>query len=195
MAKYNEKDFTLRDMERFAGEAWGPLGTNTFRKWVEFNDRYFAGKLRPIPLVITHVQLFGRRMAFCSHNAVTGGRTITVNVPKMPGSAGNYPLFADNGNLLHGMVHQLLRDAGEPAGHDSEGWQQEVMRLHRLITGKEIWAGRSMTKRVEGSEGRLSRVVGVNEERSGVRVSMTQLQIAEWPHCGHGIDLGRLGRR
>jgi hypothetical protein len=27
------------------------------------------------------------------------------------------------------------------------------MRLNKMITGKEIWAGRSMTQRVEGSDG------------------------------------------
>jgi hypothetical protein len=36
------------------------------------------------------------------------------------------------------------------AGHDGDGWRREIMRLNKLITGKEIWAGRSMTKRVAG---------------------------------------------
>jgi hypothetical protein len=59
---------TLENMERFATEAWGPLGTDTVRKWAEFNARYFAGELRPVPLVFTHTQPFGRRVAFCSYN-------------------------------------------------------------------------------------------------------------------------------
>jgi hypothetical protein len=38
------------DMRRFAGEAWGPLGIAIVEKWVEFNGRYFDGRLRPIPV-------------------------------------------------------------------------------------------------------------------------------------------------
>jgi|SRR5215475_12213939 len=59
--------FTLRDMERFATEAWGPLGAKTVERWVEFNQLYFGGRLRPVPVVITHAQPYGRRMAFCSY--------------------------------------------------------------------------------------------------------------------------------
>jgi hypothetical protein len=35
--------FTVVDMRRFAGEAWGPLGIAIVEKWVEFNGRYFDG--------------------------------------------------------------------------------------------------------------------------------------------------------
>ena len=56
-------------------------------------------------------------------------------------------LRADSGTLLHEMVHQYLNERGEPAGHDSEGWRREIMRLHELVTGKKIWAGASITKR------------------------------------------------
>jgi len=48
--------------------------------------------------------------------------------------------MADSGTLLHEMVHQYLNERGEPAGHDSEGWRREIMRLHELVTGKKIWA-------------------------------------------------------
>jgi hypothetical protein len=34
---------------------------------------------------------------------------------------------------------------GEPAGHDSDGWRRQIMRLNKLITGNEIWTGRFMT--------------------------------------------------
>jgi hypothetical protein len=56
------------------------------------------------PLVITHAQPFGKRLAFCSYaGGDRGGRTITLNVPKARGS-----LLADNNTLLHELVHQLL---------------------------------------------------------------------------------------
>ena len=56
------------------------------------------------------------------------GRTITLNVPTM-----FTDLIADSGTLLHEMVHQYLNERGEPAGHDSEGWRREIMRLHELV--------------------------------------------------------------
>ena len=61
--------FSFADMHRFASEAWGPLGTDTVNKWAEFNQRYFGGLLRPVPVVITHTQPFGKRIAFCSITA------------------------------------------------------------------------------------------------------------------------------
>ena len=67
-------------------------------------------RLKPIPLVITHTQPFGRRLAFCSMSN-DEGRTITLNVPTM-----FTDLIADSGTLLHEMVHQYLNERGEPAG-------------------------------------------------------------------------------
>jgi hypothetical protein len=187
--------FTLKDMERFATEAWGELGTKTVERWAEFNGRYFGGELKPVPLVITNTQPFGKRLAFCSYAGPDRhGRTITVNVPKEPGANGaSYALLADNDTLLHEMVHQYLFERGEAAGHDSNGWRREIMRLNKLITGKEIWAGRSITKRVEGGDGKLSKVVRINKPRDDGMNSIGQKEIARWPHDAFGINLGRLG--
>src|SRR5215467_3382733 len=107
--------FTLSDMERSAGEAWGPVGIGTVRVWADFNKKYFGGKLRPVPLVLTHTQPFGKRIAFCSYNSGgSRGRTITLNVSK------DYSHHLTNNNtLLHEMIHQTLYEAGESAGHHS----------------------------------------------------------------------------
>jgi hypothetical protein len=173
--------FTIADMYQFAGEAWGPLGTATVDRWREFNARYFDGQLRPVPLVITNTQPFGNRIAFCSYNPTTSGRTITLNVPKA-----HKWLLADNGALLHEMIHQALFERSRDPAHASEGWRNEIMRLHELITGSQIWAGRSVTKRVAG------KVVRINKPRNDGAASLTQGAIARWPHST-GIDLGKLG--
>ena len=96
-------------------------------------------------------------------------------MPKDPGL-----LLADNNTLLHEMIHQLLFECGEPAGHDSDGWRREIMRLTKLITGKEIWTGRSMTKRVKGTDGKLSKVVRISELHEDGRASLLGLS----PACG-----------
>jgi len=147
----NVTPFTVEDMRRFAGEAWGQLGINVVKRWCEFNTTYFDGTLRPVPLVLTHTQPFGKRLAFCSYNINATGRTITLNVPKHHKS-----LLADNDTLLHEMVHQFLFKRGEYPSHDGEPWRREIMRLTKQIAGREIWAGRSVTVR------RDKRVVRIN---------------------------------
>jgi hypothetical protein len=183
--RWREPMFTFDDMLRFATEAWGPLGTSTAHMWRVYNERYFGGVLRPVPLVMTHTQPFGRRLAFCSYGGPDQpGRTITVNVPK-----DHDQLLADNATLLHEMVHQCLFEAGEPAAHASAGWRREIMRLHRLITGgMEIWAGPSRTIRVDGKVVRRNAPCGETKADS-----LRQKQIARWPHDQPEIKLGALG--
>ena len=179
------REFTVADMHRFAAEAWGPIGAAIVDKWVEFNAAYFGGMLRPVPLVITNTQPFGKRLAFCSYGASTStGRTITLNIPK-----DHRRLLADNNTLLHEMLHQLLFERGEYAGHDGEPWRREIMRLTRLITGREIWAGRSVTVRRDG------KVVRINKNNDDGTPSLPQGAIARWPHDGLGIDFGQIKRQ
>ena len=92
---------------------------------------------------------------------------ITLNVPTM-----FTDLMADSGTLLHEMVHQYLNERGGPAGHDSEGWRREILRLHELMIGKKIWAGASITKRQDG------RVVRINAPSPTGKASLAQRQIA-----------------
>jgi hypothetical protein len=174
--------FTIADMHRFAGEAWGPLGAAIVEKWSEFNARYFDGALKPVPLVITNTLPFGKRVAFCSYAPREGGRTITLNVPK-----DHNILLADNNTLLHEMIHQSLFERGEYAGHDGESWRREIMRLTKVISGKTIWAGRSRTVRQNG------KVVRINAPHNDGTLSLPQAVIARWPHDGLGINLGLLG--
>lgn len=173
--------FTFDDMLKFADEAWGQTGTSAVRKWALYNKRYFGGVLRPIPLVITHAQPFGKRLAFCSYGQHGQGRAITVNVPSK-----HQRLLADNNTLLHEMVHQFLFERGEHPGHDGLEWRREIMRLHKTITSADIWAGRSKTARQAG------KVVRINEPHPDGRVSLRQGEIARWPHSVD-IRLGALG--
>ena len=176
--------FTIDDMRKCATEAWGPLGSNAVERWQEFNQLYFANQLRPIPLVITNAQPFGKRLAFCSWGC---GRTITLNVPKL-----HKRLLADNGVLLHEMCHQCLYERDEDPAHTSAGWRNEIMRLHEQITGHTIWAGRSTTARRK--IGDVSKVVRINKPNAETgQLSLRQGEIARWPHsCG--VSLGELGR-
>src|SRR5262245_8920095 len=112
-------------MDRFAAAAWGELGANIVKKWAEFNERYFGGSLRPIPLIITSTLPYGRLIGSCSYNPKTGSRLIKLNLP----SCHNL-LVADYNTLIHEMVHQYLQERGEDPHHASSGWCREIMRLN-----------------------------------------------------------------
>lgn len=176
------QSFSIEDMRRFAGEAWGPLGGRIVDQWSAFNVKYFDGVLRPVPLVITNTQPFGHRLGFCSYNASTHGRSITLNVP-----AKHDKLVADYNTLLHEMLHQFLFERGEYPSHDGAPWRREIMRLTKLIRGTDIWAGVSKTVRQDG------KVVRMNAPSQAGIASLPQKLIARWPHDGLGIDLGRFG--
>jgi hypothetical protein len=76
--------FSVEDMRRFAGEAWGELGVNVVEQWCRFNASYFGSVLRPVPLVITHAQPFGKRLAYCSYNPGTGAVKVCASRSRSP---------------------------------------------------------------------------------------------------------------
>jgi len=173
--------FTIEDMRRFAGEAWGQFGINVVEQWCKFNAAYFDSTLRPVPLVITNTQPFGRLIAFCSYGGF--GRTIPLNVPKK-----HDRLIADNCTLLHEMVHQSLFERGENPKHAGEPWRREIMRLTKVIKGVDIWAGKSTVRRVGGKATRMNAA----HPETG-QASLPQGVIARWPHNELGINFGKLG--
>lgn len=182
-------EFTLDDMARFATEAWGPFGGAVVEKWSEFNRRFFSGKLKPVPLVLTNTLPHGRLLAFCSYSHAGHGRTITLNAPQF-----GRDLVADNNTLLHEMVHQHLFERGEDPKHAGEPWRREIMRLNLEIAGKPIWAGASRSVRVRNENGQGSRVIRTNKPAADGRELLTQAQIARWPHDTGNIEFGPLGR-
>jgi hypothetical protein len=92
------------------------------------------------------------------------------------------------GELLHEMVHQLLFERGEDPAHMGAPWRREIMRLQKQITGREIWAGQSKTVRLDGKVVRMNMPCPVTGASS-----LTQGEIAMWPHQRYGIQLGHLG--
>jgi hypothetical protein len=167
--------------------------TEAMELWLyECNTQlYIAARLhlrrhaRPIPLIVSQTLPFERRIGQCSHNPKSWeGRAITLNLPACGGQ-----LIADNGTLLHEMLHQYLFERGEDPAHAGEPWRREIMRLTKLITGKTIWAGPSKTVRQNGKAIRINAPHPETKE-----VSLPQAIIARWPHNALGINLGFLGQ-
>ncbi len=168
-----QRAFTFGDMRRHAAEAWGLLGADIADTWRKFNAAYFDGALRPIPLIVSQMLPFGRRIGQCSYNLRSWqGRAITLNLP----DAGGH-LIADNNTLLHEMLHQYLFERGEDPAHMAEPWRREIMRLTKLITGKTIWAGPSKVIRQNGKATRINAPHPKTKEPS-----LPQAVIARWPH-------------
>jgi hypothetical protein len=76
------------------------------------------------------------------------GRTITLNVPTMPQGRPAVRCYKR-------WFISISTSAESPLA-TTAGWRREIMRLHELVTGKEIWAGASITKQQDG------RVVRIN---------------------------------
>jgi hypothetical protein len=175
--------FTLDDMRNVAREAYGQLGVTIVDQWDVFNRVYYGGALRPIPIFITQSQPFGKRIAYCTGSS-DGARHIALNLP-----TNHAKLVADNSTLLHERLHQYLHERGEESKHTGEPWRREIMRITRLITGKEIWAGASSVRRINGKPTRYHKP----HPETGAE-SLKQSAIARWPHDGLGIDMGPLGK-
>jgi hypothetical protein len=152
--------------------------------WQEFNRLYFGGRLKPLPIFLTPSTPYGHCIGW-----TCGGGPVT-HIALADPRKGNV-LVADRGVLLHEMIHQFLHESGEYARHDGGPWCREVMRLHRLLTGKDVWAGKyTVTKKRLPDGGRVS--VRGNVARPGDgEASLTQKVISRWPYSA-GIDLGPL---
>jgi hypothetical protein len=177
------RGYTFAEMRHALEVGWGEVGGRVAQAWADFNNVYFGRRLKPLPIFLTPATPYGKRVAWtCCGGPVTH---IALCAPKR-----GTVLVADRDTLLHEMIHQFLHEAGEDTKHAGEPWCREVMRLHKQITGKEIWAGKYtvMKKRVGGR--RVS--VRVNLPRPGTgEPSIPQAEIARWPH-GSGIALGAL---
>jgi hypothetical protein len=167
----------------FLTEGWGEIGARTADRWLAFNNSYFAGALRPLPIFFTNTTPFGKRLAHCCGNERC--RHIALNVPKSTGH-GSYGLIADANTILHEMVHQCLNERGVSPKHAHQPWREEIARIHLQITGESLSLGAQKVIKVKQPDGSRKSVRVMAEEGS-----LSQAQIARWPH-NLGIDLGAL---
>jgi hypothetical protein len=176
------RDYTVKAMREALVVGWGSLGGCVADTWVEFNQVYFGGRLKPLPVFLTPATPYGRLVGWtCCQDAVTH---IALARPRQ----GDI-LVADKSTLLHEMVHQSLHESGENICHAGEPWCREIMRLHKQITGKEIWAGKYTVLKKKLPDGSRVSVRGNRPHPVTGQPSIPQKAIASWPY-GAGIGLG-----
>jgi hypothetical protein len=178
-------DYTFRDMKRTLVAGWGKDGARAADLWHEYTDTYFAGALKPLPIFFTPSSPYGRMVGW------TCCATEMTHIALVKPSVG-CKLIADRGVLLHEMIHQSLHQHGLYPKHAGKPWRDEIMRLHRQITGKELFAPPQRIIKVKLADGtrESKRVMDDRNAPQGVRL-LEQDEIARWPHsCG--VDLGSL---
>ncbi len=98
-----KRTFTLADMEHFLVCTYANLGQEIFDLWVEYNNTYFDGRLKPIAITITAVAPHGRWIGLCR-----GTRQITLAMPDSEKPRN----VSGPGTLLHEMIHQHIFELG-----------------------------------------------------------------------------------
>jgi hypothetical protein len=171
-------------MRRALVLGWGALGGRVADCWADYNERYWGGRLRPLPMFLTQVSPYGHWVGLtCISPSV---RSIALTCP-----ASGQVLVADRGVLLHEMTHQHLWEQGLCGKHDGQPWRDEIMRLNRSLTGKDIWAGApTVVKEKDGDGARRSVRLNRPHPVTG-QPSLSQADIARWPGSA-GINLGPL---
>jgi hypothetical protein len=175
--------YTFAEMQRTLFVGWGDQGLRVAQYWLDYNQLYFAGQLQPLPMFLTPCTPYGHMLGWTcccqtiTHIALCAPREGTV-------------LVADRNSLLHEMIHQHLHEQGLYFKHDGAPWRQEIMRLHRQITGKNIWAGKYTVGKKKVGDGFMSVRMNRPDPESG-QASISQKKISCWPYS-LGINLGAL---
>jgi hypothetical protein len=128
--------FTIEDMRRFAGEAWGPLGIDIVTKWCEFNATYFASALRPVPLVITNAQ---PPMAWASTSVALGQSATYSSV--LHDRAGRPSATQGECDMTDKRQtdKEICKYVKEEFGHLPESRQQKIRAYTRYVRDLYEW--------------------------------------------------------
>ena len=141
-----KRTFTLADMEHFLVCTYANLGQEIFDLWVEYNNTYFDGRLKPIAITITAVAPHGRWIGLCR-----GTRQITLAMPDSEKPRN----VSGPGTLLHEMIHQHIFELGffPKDSHNNGYWRREVERINEMATGEKICCVRTKVTKVKQEDG------------------------------------------
>jgi hypothetical protein len=65
-------DYTFDNMRRNLICGWGELGDRTADTWLRYNDRFFRGELKPLPVFFVQIARFGHSIGLtCARHLTT----------------------------------------------------------------------------------------------------------------------------
>ena len=159
---------TLDEMRKLMSWSWGEKGLLIADLWDAFNGRYWQGRLVPVPIWFPAASPYGLWTG-----QYTGGPDCTSHHIQLVRGLSSQETA---NTLLHEMIHQYLHESGQSASHNAWPWCNEIMRLTKLIWGREIYASPSQPRKVNGKSQRIQKQ-GPNGE-----ASIPRKHIASWPH-------------
>jgi hypothetical protein len=183
VTSHSRPQLDFADMRAFLEHGWGELGVRVAGCWRDFNDRYFDGRLKPLPIVLVATSPHGHWLGL-THGSRNGHGTHRIELTH-PGMGAR--LIADRTTLLHEMIHQTLVEQGVNPHHDKEPWRAEITRLHSVLTGGErLWCAFDQVRKVNGRSVRVPAPAPEPNMRT-----IEQKDIARWPRSV-GLLLGSL---
>jgi hypothetical protein len=185
---YKRRTITFAEMKKFLSIGWGELGASVADSWLSLNKLHFSNRLEPLPIILVSTSPYGRWVG-CTYCDAAKRRAhlIQLAMPRQTKA-----LVADRGVLLHEMIHQHLAEQGKSPKHEHKPWCEEIMRLHRAITGNRIYAAPEVVTKTREVEPRTQKPKSIRVPRRHPVTgspSIDRMTIATWPHS-LALDLG-----
>lgn len=164
---------SLEHMTHLVESAFGSRGRYLVDCWSVYNRGFFAGELRPIPIILLWSS--GSRL---QDGQTQYGRGFTFNIQIKRALS---PAQARTA-LLHQMVHQYLAERNTDPKHSGRAWRDEIERLSHLVFCIHVRAAGSRVVKVRQADGtRTSQRSGPDTSHFNV---LNDDQIRHWPHAG-----------
>lgn len=146
--------------------SFGERGARIADTWQQYNDAYWQGQLKPVPIFLPAATPYGHWIGCCTHSQ---GQVINIQL--------KYGLNEQKitNTLLHEMVHQFLVESGQKPDHNARPWCKEIMRISRDYFDVEFWAAPAQPRKFEGRSVRVQKKSDKGEE------SISRMAIASWP--------------
>lgn len=192
------------DVELATEVFWPGIGGKVVHQIIEWNEKLFDGVLEPMPIVLSRMSSVHGHWFPAVDKSVSQVRGYDEGAYLLhpAGYQPPQPLTSvRRSDLLRGMIFRHLTEQQLETRTNREPWCREVMRIHCLLTDKQIWTSPQTERRVEmaptmpdGSKG-VSRSVLVRDQPACPKTGAASIPkhlIASWP-LGT-LDLGEIVR-
>lgn len=174
--EFDRPPITLKQARQIASCAFGEQGETIVDLWKAYNQKYFWGKLKPVPVLFVPTSPYGHWIGIC----VGANRKKSALIYLKDAE----PWEGIRCTLLHEMIHQYLFESGRNSSHASQDWCNEIMRISREGFGVEFWAGRYTVGKKRLKDGsRIS--VRMNKRGPKGEASISMTRICSWPDSKH----------